>query len=252
MNEIVKFKPDQTLEEFKKQFFDEETLSLFQEYRSIASRVYHHILSRIDITGTIDFVNKENERFELDYFKNKVVLGIFELLKGHDELNRKYKDLESRMLKNEIPILLNQYYDKVFTTVNNDKIYYLRNIVCNGFYNSKLNIEEKILFLNLVHELTYDQINILAILYEYKVNPEAILEKLSLGSKPDYITVEMISKLLNKNTDSIRILTSNLIGKGLVMKISRYADIDSIENDSNLGIEEFVKVFIEEIKEIHL
>jgi len=52
MNEIEKFKPEQTLEDFKKEFFGEDTLTLFHEYRSFANRVYHHILSKLDITVT--------------------------------------------------------------------------------------------------------------------------------------------------------------------------------------------------------
>ncbi|MFW9879879.1 MAG: hypothetical protein ACFFG0_42945 [Candidatus Thorarchaeota archaeon] len=249
--EIIKYTHGQSFEEFKMNFMDDKIETIIQEYKQFGLRLYKHILSRIDLTGIIDFINKENDQFELEYFKERVARGIFEILQGYHELKTKYEKLEDKLLQDEIPILLYHYDRKVINEVNSEKIYYFRNVVCNGFVNSKLNIEEKILFLNLLSEITYDQINILAILYEFQTTPNNILTQLEKTEEINNITIEMVSKLLDKDIDNIRILTNNLIGKGLVIKITRYVDFDRLKNDSKIGIEEFVKVFIKQIKEIN-
>ncbi len=241
-------------EDFRSMVLSEEPLSYYGELKQSALRAYKHFLGKIDPTGIIDYLVKESDKIESTAREDRIIQAMYLLSCGIIELHNKHDDLKSILLCDQIPFLISRYTEKAQRSINQNKIKYMRNLVCNGFVNSSLSLDDKELFINILEEITFDQITILSILYNFKKNPDILTRKLYGNGKRDgteYLIVNEIATLLEKDISNTKLLIANLIGKGLAIKVSRYLDVNSLLNDSKIGLDDFCISLIAEFIEVN-
>jgi hypothetical protein len=233
-------------EQFKESILSIEKEKPIDKIGNFVGRAMKHYVGKYDPTGVIDLFLKEADRLESIQKEEIYAKALYLLYKGIQELYKKHQDLKELIISSETPFLLNKYSEKVNTINNINKINYLKNLVCNGFINSVLTIDDKELFINLLNELTYDQINILVILYKKKNFNQG-----NESTEDSHVTVGYVSKKINKSIELTSLQITNLIGKGLIIKVTRYLDMDDLKTDSKIDIEKFVMDFVKEIIEIN-
>lgn len=124
-----------TYDEFKEIMLSNQNGSYINEIKQFGLRAYKHFIGKLDPTGIIDFVIKKSERIESIAKEERIIMGMYLLFCGIDELYKKHENLKDLLLSEQVPLLINKYNEKVIHTINPDKIQYLRNLICNGFIN---------------------------------------------------------------------------------------------------------------------
>ena len=165
------------------------------------------LLTKLDKTGIADSIISILEDNKAKRESDKILKALYALYCGIQDNKMKTE----RLLEEKVPILIEQFfqYSKI---IEDEKIEFIRNSFFYGVQNSASRISEDMQIMELIKNLTLDEISILV----YSVKKLGNISYEQQRESFDRITLDEIVNSLNIKREKAVFSCMSLIGKGLL------------------------------------
>lgn len=215
------------------------------------SRLLQHLVGKMDLSGSMEFILKEIDRWRARRQTERIVHALIELKAEFDRLAQDGAFSRIEIPDSEALALIEKYLSRSAEEVVQEKRQFFTRACVNGLLDTSAPLDLKSYYFDLAGQLSFSQLRLLSLLLELQeaqTPPQYAAPREEQDEQPSS-TPGLLARETGDSLDTTIFFLSDLYGRGLVERGLYLSGVAAIGEDGRVWLADAARPFIKYLQD---